>query len=70
MSVSSASWRSCRNTWPAAPQVRLWDVSAGEQVVRLTGHTDYVRAAAASPSSSDSWATGVWRLDRSVYCSP
>ena len=40
-------------------QVRLWDVSAGEQVTRLTGHTDYVRAAAASPSSSDSWATGV-----------
>ena len=39
-------------------QVRLWDVSAGEQVTRLTGHTDYVRAAAASPSSSDSWATG------------
>lgn len=42
-------------------QARLWDVSAGEQVARLTGHTDYVRAAAASPSSSDSWATGAVR---------
>ncbi len=38
--------------------MRLWDVSAGEQVARLTGHTDYVRAAAASPTSSDTWATG------------
>ena len=47
-------------------QVRLWDVSAGEQVARLTGHTDYVRAAAASPSSSDSWATGVPIMFRAV----
>lgn len=68
--MSSASRRGCRNTRPATSQVRLWDVSAGEQVARLTGHTDYVRAAAASPSSSDSWATGVWRLDQYVYCSP
>ena len=39
-------------------QVRLWDVTDGAQVSRLTGHSDYVRAAAASPTSVDTWATG------------
>ncbi|KAG2433548.1 hypothetical protein HYH02_012665 [Chlamydomonas schloesseri] len=38
--------------------VRWWDVSAGSQVLRLDGHRDYVRAAAASPASSDTWLTG------------
>ena len=39
-------------------QVRWWDVAAGEQLFRLEGHTDYVRSAAANPSSPDVWATG------------
>ena len=39
-------------------QVRWWDVAAGEQLFRLQGHTDYVRSAAANPSSPDVWATG------------
>ncbi|KAK9812594.1 hypothetical protein WJX72_000068 [[Myrmecia] bisecta] len=38
--------------------VRWWDVTMGEQVCRLDGHSDYVRAAAASPVSADMWATG------------
>ena len=38
--------------------VRWWDVSSGEQVSRLNGHTDYVRAAALSPQSEDMIATG------------
>ncbi|GLC39732.1 hypothetical protein PLESTM_000933800 [Pleodorina starrii] len=37
---------------------RWWDVSSGTQVLRLDGHRDYVRAAAASPTSPDTWATG------------
>mmetsp|Transcript_5412 Transcript_5412/g.11948 ORF Transcript_5412/g.11948 Transcript_5412/m.11948 type:complete len:530 (-) Transcript_5412:1074-2663(-) len=37
---------------------RWWDVTAGQQVLRLDGHTDYVRAAAASPANSETWATG------------
>lgn len=38
--------------------VRWWDVSSGEQVSRLDGHADYVRAAALSPQSEDLVATG------------
>ncbi|KAG2498088.1 hypothetical protein HYH03_003846 [Edaphochlamys debaryana] len=38
--------------------VRWWDVTSGSQVLRLDGHSDYVRAAAASPASPDTWATG------------
>ncbi|KAK9905478.1 hypothetical protein WJX75_000621 [Coccomyxa subellipsoidea] len=38
--------------------VRWWDVTAGEQVFRLEGHTDYVRSSACSPSLPDTWATG------------
>ena len=38
--------------------VRLWDVTSGAQVSRLEGHTDYVRAAAVNPASSEVWATG------------
>ncbi|KAF8055723.1 utp15 [Scenedesmus sp. PABB004] len=38
--------------------LRWWDISAGKQLARLTGHEDYVRAAAASPSSADVWASG------------
>lgn len=40
-------------------QVRWWDVTTGEQVCRLTGHTDYVRAGAASPLDNNVWATGM-----------
>ena len=40
------------------PQVRYWDVTAGEQAARLDGHADYVRSVAASPGSPDVWATG------------
>lgn len=40
--------------------LRLWDISSGKQVLRLTGHEDYVRAAAVSPSSGDTWASGTW----------
>ena len=39
-------------------QVRFWDVTQGQQVSRLTGHTDYVRAGAVSPLDSNVWATG------------
>lgn len=38
--------------------VRYWDISSGEQVSRLDGHSDYVRAIAASPTSQELWATG------------
>jgi len=38
--------------------VRWWDVSSGEQLSRLDGHTDYVRAAALSPQSEELVATG------------
>ncbi|EFJ42814.1 hypothetical protein VOLCADRAFT_66565 [Volvox carteri f. nagariensis] len=37
---------------------RWWDLTSGSQVLRLDGHRDYVRAAAASPTSPDMWATG------------
>lgn len=39
-------------------QVRYWDITSGEQIHRLEGHTDYVRAAAVSPADSNLWATG------------
>lgn len=38
-------------------QVRWWDVTVGKQDFRLDGHSDYVRAAAVSPTSPDTWAT-------------
>ena len=38
--------------------VRLWDITSGVQLCQLQGHSDYVRAAAASPTSADVWATG------------
>ncbi len=38
--------------------VRWWDVALGQQVMRLDGHTDYVRAAEVSPASEDTWLTG------------
>ena len=41
-----------------AAQVRFWDVTQGQQVSRLTGHTDYVRAGAVSPLDMNVWATG------------
>ncbi len=37
--------------------MRWWDVTVGKQDFRLDGHTDYVRAAAVSPTSADTWAT-------------
>jgi U3 small nucleolar RNA-associated protein 15 len=36
--------------------VRLWDLAQGEQVLRMGGHTDYVRSAL--PASDDLWVTG------------
>jgi WD40 repeat protein len=38
--------------------LRWWDIGSGKQLLRLVGHEDYVRAAAASASSSDTWASG------------
>jgi U3 small nucleolar RNA-associated protein 15 len=38
--------------------LRWWDIASGKQLLRLVGHEDYVRAAAASSSSSDTWASG------------
>lgn len=38
--------------------LRWWDVSAGEQVMRFDGHTDYIRAAAVSPVNAETWASG------------
>jgi U3 small nucleolar RNA-associated protein 15 len=38
--------------------LRWWDLASGKQLLRLVGHEDYVRAAAASSSSSDTWASG------------
>jgi U3 small nucleolar RNA-associated protein 15 len=38
--------------------VRWWDVTAGEQLFRLDGHSDYVRSSACSPAAPDTWATG------------
>ena len=35
-----------------------WDVGAGERVVTLEGHEDYVRCAACLPGGGDVWATG------------
>lgn len=37
---------------------RWWDISSGEQVMRLDGHRDYIRAAAQSTTSESQWATG------------
>ena len=37
--------------------MRWWDVTVGKQDFRLDGHSDYVRSAAVSPSSPDTWAT-------------
>ena len=45
--------------WTACVQVRWWDITAGEQLFRLDGHTDYIRSSACSPSSPDTWATGM-----------
>lgn len=39
-------------------QVRWWDVTQGQQISRLKGHTDYVRAAGVHPLDSNTWATG------------
>ncbi|KDD74435.1 hypothetical protein H632_c1316p0, partial [Helicosporidium sp. ATCC 50920] len=39
---------------------RWWDVTAGTQVGRLSGHEDYVRSAAAHPTSAEVWATGCY----------
>ena len=33
-------------------------MTAGAQVARWDGHTDYVRAAACSPANAETWATG------------
>lgn len=38
--------------------VRLWDVTSGEQTLRITGHEDYVRSAAAAAAAPELWATG------------
>lgn len=38
--------------------LRWWDIASGKQLLRLVGHEDYVRAAAVSPSSRDTWASG------------
>lgn len=38
--------------------VRWWDITAGEQLFRLNGHSDYIRSSACSPASPDTWATG------------
>ena len=46
------------DAWTAHVQVRWWDITAGEQLFRLDGHTDYIRSSACSPSSADTWATG------------
>lgn len=37
--------------------VRWWDMASGAQLLRLDGHTDYVRAASVSPVNSETWAT-------------
>eukprot|EP00951_Prasinocladus_malaysianus_P011338 scaffold83769_cov26-Prasinocladus_malaysianus.AAC.1 len=39
-------------------KVRWWDMTEGRQVIRLDGHTDYVRAAECSPGSDTTWLTG------------
>eukprot|EP00904_Undaria_pinnatifida_P006836 jgi/Undpi1/3282/HiC_scaffold_15.g06656.m1 len=38
--------------------VRLWDLPTSTALQVRSGHTDYVRALAASPSSSDTWLSG------------
>ena len=50
---------SSAEAWTARVQVRWWDITAGEQLFRLDGHTDYIRSSACSPSSPDTWATGI-----------
>lgn len=37
---------------------RYWDLPTGKPVALLSGHKDYVRSSAASPSSQNVWATG------------
>lgn len=56
--------------------LRWWDLSSGKQLLRLVGHEDYVRAAAASTSSSDTWASGgydhtvkLWDVRAGPQCS-
>lgn len=39
-------------------QARYWDLASGEQLQRLVGHTDYIRAAVQNPASPSIWATG------------
>ena len=36
---------------------RWWDIASGAQLLRLDGHTDYIRAASVSPVNSETWAT-------------
>ena len=43
--------------FPDPLQVRWWDITVGKQDFRLDGHCDYVRSAAVSSSSPDTWAT-------------
>lgn len=59
--------------------VRVWDVAVGEEVNRLVGHTDYVRAVAASPQGPEIFASGgydhmcrIWdvRTQQYVRCPP
>ena len=43
----------------AVVQVRLWNLTSGEQIQRMQGHADYVRAAAVNPVNGSIWATGI-----------
>jgi U3 small nucleolar RNA-associated protein 15 len=54
--------------------VRSWDVAVGEEVNRLVGHTDYVRAIAASPQGPEIFASGgydhsckIWDVRTQAY---
>jgi U3 small nucleolar RNA-associated protein 15 len=38
--------------------VRVWDISTGQPVRRFSDHTDYVRCAATTPTSSDTFISG------------
>ena len=55
----------CADTAGPTPQIRWWDITAGEQQFRLDGHSDYVRSSACSSASPDTWATG----ESSLSCS-
>jgi U3 small nucleolar RNA-associated protein 15 len=37
--------------------VAVWDVTSGQQVSSMLGHSDYVRSAVCSPASEEVWAT-------------